>query len=62
MKVVNQFIVIDEARLPQMLFQCENGNWYITNKGAFGQRDMTLTQVAESYAEELISQTKESVK
>lgn len=59
MKVISQYIVFDNVGIPQILFECEGGFWYITTNGAFGQREMALTTIAEPYAKELIENSKQ---
>lgn len=44
MKVIEQFIVTITGRY-QILMRCENDRWYITDNGAFGQRDTKIEPV-----------------
>jgi hypothetical protein len=62
MKVANQYIVIDDNDTPQILFELENGWWYKTTNGAFGQRDMSLTPTNDVTAAYLLKRTNESDK
>jgi hypothetical protein len=45
---------MDGMDYPQILFECENGLWYISTNGALGQRDMSIGLISEAAAKKLI--------
>lgn len=44
MKIIEQFIVMGTFGY-LLLMHCEGDNWYITDNGAFGQRDTKIEPI-----------------
>lgn len=53
MKVINQYIIQGMWGI-RLLYECENGTWYASDTGAFGQRDFSIEKIGEKTAKELL--------
>lgn len=59
MKVMHQWIVKDGIGKYQLLVYTHVGGYFITNTGAFGQREMTWHPISKEEAEKLIENKNE---
>lgn len=53
MKVTNQYIVKENGKW-QILFQTDEA-WFITDNGAFNQRDMSISEIRIEQVKEILS-------
>ncbi len=58
MEIKTQFIVNVKGSW-QILFITENGDFYITSNGGFGQRDLYIESISADEAKQLLNQTKQ---
>lgn len=54
MKVIEQYIV-NTTWGYQILMKCEGDQWYITDRGAFGQRELSIIFIHPDEANKLLS-------
>lgn len=56
MKIIEQFIVETEGKF-QVLYVCEEGKYFLTNNGAFGQNPTGIMQISRDFAERILLQS-----
>lgn len=62
MKILNQWIYKHSNGSYHTLYMCENGEWFTTDNGAFGQRDMTIVRISGLMADQIIAGITEQYK
>ena len=56
-KTVKNTYVFLERSTYHILYECENGSWFRTSNGAFGQRETYVENISEDVAKKILKTT-----